>query len=108
MELSVAAPAGAEQIYDVIVAGGGISGVMAAAKIAAANPNAKVLLIEKEAALGGRLRQSTAELPRPGYGLSAVSDALYEAWQETLASHGIQRDEAALPAHRHETVAVLA
>ncbi len=108
MELSDNAPAGVQQIYDVIVAGGGISGVMAAAKIAALNPNARILLIEKEAALGGRLRQSTAEQPRPGYGLSAVSDQLFDSWQDILAAHGINRDEASLPGNRQHTVAVLA
>ncbi|MBM4251110.1 MAG: FAD-dependent oxidoreductase [Deltaproteobacteria bacterium] len=108
MEPTAVAPSGAENLYDVIVAGGGISGIMAAAKIAVANPHAKILLIDKEPVLGGRLRQGTVELPRPGYGLSAISDSLLNAWQEVLESHGISLDEAALPGQRQHTVAVLA
>jgi flavin-dependent dehydrogenase len=59
-----------EQIYDIIVAGGGLSGCLAAARLAHAHPATRILLIEKEATLGGRLRSSQPELRLRGYGLS--------------------------------------
>ena len=44
------------QEYDVIVAGGGLSGVLATVKILSALPDAKILLLENF--LGGRLRST--------------------------------------------------
>lgn len=52
------------ECYDVVVAGGGISGVGAA--LAAAKLGAKVLLVEKTADIGGRLRTGLDWLASPG------------------------------------------
>ena len=58
-----------EQIWDVLVVGGGATGVFAA--IAAAKNDAKTLLIEKNGVLGGTI--TTAGVNFPG---------LFHAWGE--------------------------
>jgi|GEM_PF-986918 len=49
-----------EQHFDIIIAGAGISGSLAAARLADLNPNLKILLLEKDLSPGGRLRSSGA------------------------------------------------
>ena len=47
------------EMYDIIIIGGGIAGVYSAYKIHKKNPQTKVLLIEKENRLGGRIHTFT-------------------------------------------------
>ena len=86
-----------------IVAGAGISGALAALRLAVSRtadlPSLKILLVEKEAVPGGRLRSyagdavsvrnhqgegDATKTPAWGYGLNGVSKPLIEFWQQTM------------------------
>ena len=81
--------------FDVIVAGAGIAGTLAALRLAVGHlaqagdfSPLKILLLEKEAVPGGRLRSldDGDERPAWGYGLNGVSKPLIEFWQQTMRS----------------------
>ena len=83
-----AADAGNERAVDVLVIGGGAAGMAAA--VAAAHAGARVLLVEREAYLGGVLPQCIHD----GFGLYACHENLtgpqYGArWQDELAAAGV-------------------
>ena len=83
-----AAGAGNERSVDVLVIGGGAAGMAAA--VAAAHAGAQVLLVEREAYLGGVLPQCIHD----GFGLYACHENLtgpqYGArWQDELAAAGV-------------------
>lgn len=62
--------------YDIIIAGGGPAGVLAATRLSAQDPSLSILLVEKESDIGGRLRTTSPEKHRWAYGLNRVSDRL--------------------------------
>jgi predicted NAD/FAD-dependent oxidoreductase len=97
-----------EKAYDIIVAGGGAAGVLAAARLATANPKLKIIVLEKEAHLGGRLKSTTATERTYGYGLNAVSDQLFEFWSETLKQAGTDVNLSELVPDRQKSVGILA
>ncbi|MBQ46514.1 MAG: hypothetical protein CMP10_03310 [Zetaproteobacteria bacterium] len=70
--------------WDVIVAGAGLAGVLAAAKIHDAHPEWKILLIDKDASAGGRIRTSDPSTDRWGYGLNRISKPLYDFWDQII------------------------
>ncbi len=88
--------------FDVIVAGAGIAGTLAALRLAVGQISAggdqatplKILVVEKEGAPGGRLRSLAAQSadasdhgdghPTWGYGLNGVSKPLIDFWQQTM------------------------
>lgn len=73
------------QAADIVIAGGGLAGVLAAARLAAAHPTARIVLLEKDAVLGGRLRTTSKDSDRVfSYGLNAISEKLFDFWQQTL------------------------
>ena len=59
---------------DVIIAGGGVAGVMAAIRLARLRPDLRLLLIERERELGGRLRGGQGATY--GYGLGGMTPKL--------------------------------
>lgn len=67
--------------YDVTIVGGGISGLLLALRLATALPAARIAVLEKEAALGGRL---SGNVPH----LHLVSRELVDFLVETLADAG--------------------
>jgi predicted NAD/FAD-dependent oxidoreductase len=75
-----------DQIFDVIIAGGGPAGVLAAARLSEANPQLRIVILEKENTLGGRLKVSSAASKQHSYGLNAASDQLFDFWNQTLKS----------------------
>jgi glycine/D-amino acid oxidase-like deaminating enzyme len=85
--------------FDIVIAGGGAAGVLAAARLAAAHPKARIALLEKDAALGGRLRTTSHPEQREGslysYGLNAISERLFDFWQQTLRQDA-ETDDAAV------------
>lgn len=50
-----------DKIYDIIIAGGGISGLYTAYKLLKYYPNSKILIIEKNNYLGGRIKSAVIE-----------------------------------------------
>ena len=79
--------------FDVIVAGAGIAGTLAALRLAVGHlaqtgdlSPLKILLLEKEAVPGGRLRSFGDGHPAWGYGLNGMSKPLIEFWQQTMRS----------------------
>ncbi len=97
-----------EKAYDIIVAGGGAAGMLAAARLALANPKLKIIVLEKEAHLGGRLKSTTATERIYGYGLNAVSDQLFEFWNDTLKQAGTEAHLSELVPNRQKSVGILA
>lgn len=73
-----------EVTWDLIVVGGGVSGILASALIARRNPQQKILILEKEARIGGRLRSSHPETQDFSCGLKGISEELYNFWNQIL------------------------
>lgn len=72
------------QSYDVVIAGGGMSGFLAAAHLAAQKSGASIHLIEAEKQCGGRLRSSRRESQRWGFGNNMISKELAAFLTETM------------------------
>lgn len=99
--------------YDVVIAGGGMSGVLAAARLASAQPGLKILLLERESRLGGRLQATESDKHIFSYGLNAVSAPLVQGALQILRSDpeaaGIAEDAlVGLLPPRHKKIGVLA
>ena len=80
--------------YDVIIAGAGISGLLVAHRYCSANPNSKVLLLEKDSRAGGRLgtvsNDEAADIR--GQGFNAITPRLYEFWNQAI-KHDPEADD---------------
>lgn len=94
--------------FDVIVAGGGLSGLLAAARLVASKPGTKVAVFEREAVLGGRLRGTVSEQRLYSYGLNSLSDPLYDLLDQTLKADPDAPDLAATISGRQSKFGVLA
>jgi glycine/D-amino acid oxidase-like deaminating enzyme len=70
--------------YDVVVAGGGLAGILAVAKVNQINPTARIALVDRNAALGGRCKSSVEEASEWSFGLGALSQELFEYCDTTL------------------------
>lgn len=97
-----------EKAFDVIVAGGGMAGVLAAARLAAANPERRIVLLEKDSVLGGRLRATSPDRRLYSYGLNAISDSLFDVLNQTLKVGPEAPDLEELVTGRQSKVGVLA
>ena len=71
--------------WDYIIAGGGISGTLCALKLISKKPDAKILMLEKDSRVGGRLRVSD-HTQSHGFGLHGVhpnlKDLLFELMKD--------------------------
>ncbi len=76
--------------YDLIVAGAGVSGLLAAHRYCLANPEHKVIVLEKENRAGGRL--GTIEGDSRGTGFNAITPRLYEFWNQAI-KHDPEADD---------------
>lgn len=73
-----------DNFYDIIIAGAGLAGILSLTRLRQIHPKAKILLLEKEEHIGGRLRiEDGKENPGAG-GLHYVSKDLYDFMQKTL------------------------
>ncbi len=72
------------QSYDIAIAGGGLAGVLAAARLHEKHPDCSILLIDKNSALGGRLRGSDPASRRYSYGLQGITPELFHYWDQVL------------------------
>lgn len=66
------------QVYDVIIAGGGFAGVLAAVRICEQKPEYKVLIVEKDEEIGGRLKSTGVIKNRWSCGLNRITQDMYE------------------------------
>ena len=73
-----------EEMFDIIVAGAGMSGSLMASRIHQQHPEWKILLLEKESKPGGRLRGTTRADGMWSYGLDSVSDELFDFLQQSM------------------------
>ncbi|MEZ4741019.1 MAG: NAD(P)-binding protein [Bdellovibrionota bacterium] len=89
-----------EPIYDVAIAGAGISGLLAAARLGESIPDINIIVVEKEQVLGGRLRTNGGEAGSWSCGLNAVSSELYEF---ACKSFNLHEDKEDLPSFVNET-----
>ena len=94
---------------DVIVAGGGIAGLLVAAKLSFADPKLRIVILEKEALLGGRLRTGTSrDDTRTSYGLNSLAEPLSQEWSGILQQIGASSELRTLwPESRQRTFGVL-
>ncbi len=76
--------------YNLIVAGAGIAGLLVAHRYCLANPDGKVLVLEKETRAGGRL--GTLEGDSRGTGFNAITPRLYEFWNQAI-KHDPEADD---------------
>lgn len=83
--LSSSPETAAASAFDVIVAGGGIAGLLSAHKICTASPELRVVLLEKEPRVGGRM-VTGGQASEYGYGFHSVTPRLYEFWNQALKS----------------------
>jgi len=73
-----------QQEYDVMIVGGGLAGVMMAARVHDMNPNASILLLEKDTSLGGRISATSRGQHRWGYGFSGLTRELFDFWNQSM------------------------
>lgn len=73
-----------DQIHDIIVAGAGLAGAMAVARLHDKFPQRSIVVLEKENVPGGRLRSTDEGARRWGYGLKAITADLFKAWDQIL------------------------
>jgi glycine/D-amino acid oxidase-like deaminating enzyme len=66
------------QTFDVVIAGGGMSGVLAAVHLIDPNKNMSIHVLEAEKVCGGRLRSSRQDHGRWGFGLNSLAPGLVE------------------------------
>ena len=80
--------------FDVIIAGAGISGLLVAHRYCLANPEAKVLILEKDTRAGGRLGtvDTSQDIDARGQGFNSVSPRLYEFWNQAI-KHDPEADD---------------
>jgi glycine/D-amino acid oxidase-like deaminating enzyme len=80
--------------YDVIIAGAGISGLLVAHRYCLANPNGKVLILEKDSRAGGRLGTVSTDEAADirGQGFNAITPRLYEFWNQAI-KHDPEADD---------------
>jgi glycine/D-amino acid oxidase-like deaminating enzyme len=76
--------------FQVIIAGAGVSGLLVAHRYCAANPEGRVLILEKDSRAGGRL--GTLEGDWRGIGFNAVTPRLYEFWNQAI-KHDPEADD---------------
>lgn len=93
--------------YDALIAGGGLSGLLAAARLALVKPEGRYLVIEKEPVVGGRLRISQPSKRLFGYGLGGISPRLFDFWAQTLQAYPGGPDLVGLAGHRQVQFGVL-
>lgn len=85
-ETEIESHAGTSQV-DVIIAGGGIAGILTAARLIADRPELSVLLLETEETPGGRAKTLTNTRDSSAgwsYGLGSLSDDLVTFWDQAL------------------------
>ncbi|MBF0441471.1 MAG: FAD-dependent oxidoreductase [Oligoflexales bacterium] len=78
--------------YDIIIVGAGLAGVLTAVRICDADRALKILLVEKDETIGGRLRSSSKENNSWNYGLGQLSCHLYEFLDQTLRTDPESKD----------------
>lgn len=91
-----------------VVAGGGIAGVLTAARLAAAHPERRIVILEKEGILGGRLRGTAPDRRQYSYGLNAISDSLFDVLNKTLKADPEAADLEEIVVGRQGKIGVLA
>lgn len=84
-----------DELYDLIIVGAGISGSLVAHNTHKSMPHWKILLLEKEACLGGRLRQTQSQQGIWSYGLNTVSPDLSEFLEASNLDHIAQPNPSA-------------
>lgn len=97
-----------DAVYDVVIAGAGIVGCLAAARIRAGNPNVKLLVLEKDPVPGGRLRSTHEALRRWSCGLDEVTPELFEFVRNTFQADPEAQDLPRYISERHLNAGVLA
>lgn len=93
------------QSFDLIIAGAGIAGLLTAQRYCLANPEAKVLVVEKENRAGGRL--GTLDGDDRGTGFNAITPRLYEFWNQAIKHDPEADDLPTLVTTRQTQAAVL-
>ncbi len=91
--------------FHVIIAGAGISGVLVAHRYCATNPDAKVLILEKDNRAGGRL--GTLAGDSRGMGFNTVTPRLYDFWNQAIKQDPEADDLPTLVSERQTRAAVL-
>ena len=66
------------EVWDVIVSGAGLSGVLTASRIHQAKPEWRILIVDKNPMPGGRIVTTEPHNNRWGYGMNNLGDNLYE------------------------------
>ena len=64
--------------YDVLIAGAGIAGILAALRLRSMRPNISILMLERLSICGGKLRSSFDHPKDWGIGFNAMTQDLYE------------------------------
>lgn len=70
--------------YDAVIAGGGLAGMMMAAKLRQAYPSKNLLILEKAEDIGGRLRRHDKTACSWSSGLRGLSGELFQYWDKVM------------------------
>jgi glycine/D-amino acid oxidase-like deaminating enzyme len=91
--------------FQVIIAGAGVSGLLVAHRYCVANPEGKILILEKDSRAGGRL--GTLEGDSRGMGFNTVTPRLFDFWNQAIKQDPEADDLPTLVSERQTRAAVL-
>ena len=97
-----------EDLFDLVIVGGGLSGILAGARVARECGDKKILLLEKDEQLGGRLRSSEQDGSFHSFGLKAISKEVFNYWNQVQKSDPDGEDLPHFGFKKVETIGVLA
>lgn len=95
-----------DSFFDIIIAGGGLAGLLALTRLRQIHPSAKILLLEKETHPGGRLRTAEGKENPGAGGLHYISRDLFDFLNRTLIGCAVGEDFS-LPNQNSQTLGVL-
>lgn len=93
--------------YDIVIAGAGLSGILAGIRLRQTYPSAKILILEKEQSPGGRLRCPNETENFGSCGLHYISQDLFNFLNHTMLSSSKGEGDLSLPAEKLQKINVL-
>ncbi len=100
-------PSNIAKNYDIVIAGAGLTGLLAGIRLRQTYPSAKILILEKEQSPGGRLRTPDETENFGSCGLHYISQDLFNFLNHTMLSSSKGEGDLSLPAAKLQKISIL-